>query len=187
MRITSKAAGLVVAMAATLVLAGCVQPPPTVIPTADPTSKPVFKTDADALAAAKSAFTDYVSASDAVAHAGGTTASQLGVLDTPTQLARDEKTFKRMSSLGERTTGTTAVSQVRLQSTQTTSIGRVRLSIYVCMDISGTRLVDAAGHTVSGARPSDVPLIASFVNSAAGSNKLLFDGSVKWQGTNFCS
>ena len=48
--------GIGVVATAVLALTGCVQPPPRVIPTSDPSAAPVFASDAAALAAAKKAY-----------------------------------------------------------------------------------------------------------------------------------
>ncbi|HEX3679638.1 MAG TPA: hypothetical protein VHU90_07950, partial [Galbitalea sp.] len=58
--------GILVAVTAMLVLAGCVQPPPPVIPTSGPSAAPVFASDAAALAAAKKAYLAYLAVSDQI-------------------------------------------------------------------------------------------------------------------------
>jgi hypothetical protein len=177
----------IAAATAVLALAGCVQPPPQVIPTSEPSAAPVFASDAAALAAAKKAFTGYLLASDSIAHAGGANVDALVSLDTPSQLARDKKTFTTLSAAGEHTAGQSKFSDFTVQSNESTGKGVVEIVAYACVDISNTQLLDDAGHPVESSRPSGAPLVLTFRNASIGSKSLLLDGSVTWQGHNFCS
>jgi hypothetical protein len=187
MRTRRKLVGIVVGAAIALALAGCVQPPSPVIPTSTPSAAPVFASDAAALAAAKKAFTGYLLASDSIAHSGGGNTESLVSLDSPGQLARDKKTFATLHAAGEHTIGQTSYSGLRLQSNESIGRGFVEIIAYVCIDISKTQLLDAAGNAVESSRTSGAPLVLTFKNSSSGSKALVLDGSVTWQGQNFCS
>ncbi|MDQ1547300.1 MAG: hypothetical protein QOH69_2204 [Actinomycetota bacterium] len=186
MRTRKKVAALVVASVLSLTLAGCVQPSPHVIPTSEPSTKPVFASDAEALAAAKSAFTAYLSVSDEVAHDGGAQVSRLAPLDSASQFKRDTKSFAEMQAEGHRTVGDSEFSDVALESSEVSN-GKAQVVAYICMQIGGTQLLDGAGANVGANRPLAVPLEVSFVSRAIGDKTLLVDRSDAWNGTDFCS
>ncbi|HMH57924.1 MAG TPA: hypothetical protein VK537_01960, partial [Galbitalea sp.] len=167
-------------------LAGCVQPPPRVIPTSEPSSAPVFASDAAALAAAKKAYASYLAVSDAVAHDGGSESERLATWDSKAQLKRDEKSFAAMHADGHRTTGSSTFSNLALQSSELSS-GKAEVVVYVCLDISKTTLLDDSGTDVGSGRPLTLPLEVSLVSRQTGSPSLIIDRSVTWSGTDFCS
>lgn len=188
MRITSSPGCLVVAIAATLALAGCVQPPPHVFPTAAPSAAPVFKSDAEALAAAKTAYSGYSAASDAIGADGGKDPERIAVWVTPRDLSREIKVFDDFADTGDRLVGTSVISRFSLEQVSHLGHGRVSLSAYACDDVSGSRLLNSSGADVTPSRrKSVVPLEVRFDNAKAGSTRLLVDGSVPWPGANFCS
>lgn len=187
MRTRRNVAGLVVAVVVALVLAGCVPPPPHVIPTSEPSSAPVFASNAAALAAAKKAFAAYLAASDQVANDGGTNVDRLASMDSPAQLARDKVTFAKLRTAGEHTSGMSNFSHFTLQSAESSKRGFEEVAAYACIDISQTQLLDAGGNQINAVRPSGVPLILTFVNVRQGDRTLLLDRSVTWDGRNFCS
>lgn len=187
MRNRSRVAGLAVAVGAALLLTACVQDSPRVIPTSAPRVKPVFATDADALAAAKKAFAAYLSASDSVAHDGGLNVDRLASFDSPAQLQRDKKTFAGMHSAGEHTSGQSEFSYLTLQSNAPPVRGLVTVVTYACIDISKTQLLDQSNSQINTPRPSGVPLVLTFKNILRDSQSLVLDRSVTWQGQDFCS
>jgi hypothetical protein len=180
------AAAVVVSAAAALILAGCVQQSPGVFPTSEPSSKPVFASNAAALAAAKKAYAGYLAVSDAVAHGGGLQVSQLASLDSATQFKRDSKSFAQMQADGHHTVGSSAFSNVALESSEVRD-GKAEVVAYICVQIGGTQLLDDAGTNVGSNRPLAVPLEVSFVSREAGSKSLLIDRSEVWSGSDFCS
>ena len=187
MRTRKKVIEIVAASLGVLALAGCVQPPPRVIPTSEPSMAPVFASDADALAAAKKAFTGYLLASDSIAHSGGVNVDPLVDLDSPNQFARDKKTFATLHAASEHTSGQSSYSHFTLQSNESTGRGLVEIVAYACIDISNTQLLDAGGNLINSSRPSGAPLVLTFKNATSGSKSLVLDGSVTWQGQDFCS
>ena len=191
MRTRKKVAALVgapvIAIVVSLTLAGCVQPQPPVIPTSASSSKPVFASDAEALAAAKKAFAVYLSASDAVGRSGGVEVDRLSSLDTAAQYARDKQTFSKLQNAGEHTSGDSSFSKFTLQDAGVSAKGLAEVAAYACIDISKTQLIDGSGNIINADRPSGAPLVVTFHSANSGSKTLLLDGSVTWQGQNFCS
>ena len=109
MHIASKAAGLALAIAATLALAGCVEPSPPVIPTSEPSVAPVFTSDAAALAAAKKAYLAYLAVSDQVARDGGDNADRFAGVVTASWLSKEKASAATLKSTSRRQVGETAV------------------------------------------------------------------------------
>lgn len=180
------AATFAVALVATVTLAGCVQSPPHVIPTSESSSKPVFATDAAALAAAKKAFSRYLAISDAIAHDGGVNVQRLSPVDSPSQLKDDSRSFAKMKASGHHTAGSSDFSNAALESSEVLD-GKARVVAYICMQIGGTTLLDDSGADVGADRPLSVPLEVSFLSSADRASTLIIDRSVGWSGKNFCS
>ena len=188
MRTRKKVAALVLAIVVLLALAGCVQPSPHVIPTSAPSTKPVFASDAAALAAAEKAFEGYVTASDAIGSDGGKNPERIARWVPPARLKIETKAFNSFATTGERLDGPSAISHFELQELHQTSDGRVTLTAYACDDVSGSRLVDSSGADVTpSTRPDIVPLQVHFQNLTARSKVLVVEGSDPWSGSNFCS
>jgi hypothetical protein len=175
-----------VVLAAALALTGCADSAPPVIPTAQPSTAPVFATSADALAAAKKAYVGYLGASDLVAHEGGDRVDPLRAWDSPRQFTNDERDFDLMRSQGHHTVGESTYSYFSLESFDMNA-GRAEVIAYVCLRIDATQLLDRSGADVGASRQLAIPLQVSFVSSEAGSQKLIVDRSVVWSGTDFCS
>jgi hypothetical protein len=187
MRTRRNVAGLAVAIIATLTLAGCAQPQPRVIPTSASSAKPVFASDAAALAAAKKAFTGYVSASDAIGNDGGKNPQRIAPWVTTTRLKTETKEFNAFAKTGERLEGPSAISRFTLQELDQ-SAGKVVLTAYVCDDVSASKLLDASGADITpSAREDVVPLQVRFRNLKRSSKTLVVEGSDPWSGSDFCS
>ena len=185
MRIPPHSVALAATVAAALALPGCAQEPPPIIPTAQPTSAPVFRSDAEALAAAKEAYTGYLAASDQIAHDGGIEIDRLKTWVTSSQLERDMVAFTAMQVQSHHTVGSSDFSHFTLQSASRTS-GKAQVVVYVCAEIGGTKLLDNSGADVGEGRPLSVPLEVSFVSDPAEPKKLLVDRGIQWSGTDFC-
>jgi hypothetical protein len=148
--------------------------------------KPVFATDADALAAAEKSFAGYLAASDLIAHDGGVGVERLASWDTDSQLALDTKTFDGMRSRGEHTTGASAFSHLVVQSSELSADGTAILIAYVCVNVSHTQLLDDRNVARAVPRPNNVPLVLTFRSDASVRTTLRLDWSVAWRGKNFC-
>lgn len=188
MQITPKATGLALVVLATLVLTGCVQQPPHVIPTSDPSVEPVFKSDAAALAAAKKAYLAYSAMSDTIGLDGGKHPERIAKWVTASDLVTETKVFNDFAKTGDHLTGESVISYFALQQVSQARTGRVDLTAYVCDDVSGSHLVSATGDDVTPpSRQNLAPLQVQFKNASPGSKTLLIDGSQPWSGQNFCS
>jgi hypothetical protein len=179
--------GIAVAATAVLALAGCVQSPPRVIPTAEPSVAPVFASDAAALAAAKKAFTGYVAASNAIGNDGGSHPERIATWVTSTRLKTETTAFAKFAQTGDRLTGSATFSSFSLQELDDSN-GHVSLTAYACDEVADTRLLNASGTDITpSTRQDQIPLEVRFENKSTGSHVLLVDGSDPWSGSNFCS
>jgi hypothetical protein len=187
-RVAAPLVATLLAIVVSLGLAGCVQPSPHIIPTSTPSTKPVFASDAAALAAAKKAFIGYVAASDAIGSDGGSNPQRIAQWVTPARLKIETKAFDKFATTGERLQGTSVISHFKLQEVDQPPSGRVRVTAYVCDDVSESRLIDSTGVDVTpDARENVVPLQVHFQNLIPSSKTLVVEGSDPWSGSNFCS
>lgn len=177
-------AALALVSAAALVLAGCAaEPHPTGSP--KPAATPVFRTDAEALAAAEKAYRAYLIASDQVANHGGKDLSPIRDLVTEAQWRREERTYAYYTSHGIHSDGQTQLSKSKLESRGRDQKAKVRA--YFCVDVKSVRILDANGSDVtSPTRPERVTLEVQFESKAPGSSRLLIDDSESWSGTGIC-
>jgi hypothetical protein len=180
------AAAVVISVAAGLVLAGCIQQPPEVIPTSEPSSKPVFTSNAAALAAAKKAYVAYLAVSDEVSNDGGANAERLAPVVTTSWLPTELKSYKEFAKSGDKTTGSSSVRSFTLEQLNQ-STDRVEVVAYACLDLSATGVVDSVGNAVGTPGSQGVlPLEVSFIGAKSDSQRLILDRSAPWSGQNFC-
>jgi hypothetical protein len=166
---------------AAAILSGCTtttigepEPPSTTAP-------PVFASDEEALAAAQAAYEEFARVSDAIAKAGGDSEELLRPLVTSAEYERELQSFDGMragslTSVGEITTYAVRLQDADLQTGE--------VSVYLCLDLSKSRLTNAAGEDVTpSTRIDQQPFVVSFLHK---SGKLLVDSHQSWQKDNFC-
>jgi hypothetical protein len=187
MRITLKAAGLSAALIATLALAGCVEPPPPVIPTSAPSATPVFTSDAAALAAAKTAYLGYVVVSDSVAQDGGVDADRFTSVVATSWLPTEMASARKLAASGRKQEGSTKLDTLRLE--QRSQQARTAfVSAYACLDFSSVTFVDSkTGLNPSRSPQRVIPVVVDFKSSAQAPTTLQVERLSPWQGTDFCS
>ncbi|WP_022886251.1 hypothetical protein [Glaciibacter superstes] len=182
-----KKRGLVVAiLACTLVLAalsGCTPTPaPTPIPTST-TDAPVFESDEEALAAATEAYAAYQAMSNTIAQEGGRAPERISEFSTGAVLKSEVESFSKMEENGFHGTGDLSFDSFSIQSADLVD-GIIQA--YLCLDVSGTDVVDSTGASVVPVdRPLRLPLQVGLVNSDD-AKQLLIEESESWSGENFC-
>jgi len=180
-------AKLAVPIIAAVVLSGCAPDAPPIVPTSAPTIRPVFASDEEALAAAKTAYTEHLMASDEVAHDGGRGLERLAARETPSELARDQKSFAPMRDAKQHVSGLSSFSSFRLQRAELQSNSKELVIAYACLDVSKTRLLDQSNRDITPDGVDVIPLQLTFESATTGSTFLLLDGSTTWSGSDFCS
>jgi hypothetical protein len=184
MRFVTSAAG---AMLAALILSGCVQQPPPVVPSSTPTATPVFATDAGALAAAKTAYGNYLAESAAIGGDGGKHPERIGSVVGPAWLPTELSDFKYFARKKLRLVGASTFSVFTLQDREDEPNGLAVVHVYVCEDVGPTRVLNSAGHDVTpSARRPLHPLVVKFVSQANRPSRLLYAGGDPWAGKDFC-
>ncbi len=177
-----------VVLAAALALTGCADSAPPVIPTAQPSTAPVFATSADALAAAKKSFITYLAVSSEISNDGGMEAQRIAPAVSKKWLPSELASYAKFVKSGQRFTGAMTFQQFRLQSWDVDSDELAEVVAYVCVDVSHTHLLNRAGADITPSSRQDVyPIVANFESAARMSPNLLFSGSTPWSGTNYCS
>ena len=178
----------VVAGATALSLAGCVQPPPHVIPTSTSSTAPVFASDAAALAAAKKAYVAYLAVSDQILIDGGKDPKRLLTVATPAELRNQMPGFEAEATKHWRSTGGTRIDAISLQSfDQSTRGSQAIVTVYACIDVSGVDVLDQDGRSVvSSSRPKASTFQATFDLATHGPPQLMMANEQPWQGKGIC-
>lgn len=184
---TPKPISLVLVVAVAIILTGCVQRPPHVIPTSEPKAAPVFKSDAEALAAAKKAYLAYLKVSDQILMDGGKNPERLLAVATPAELKSQTRGFQEFQTKSWHSTGGTQISNIMLQgyfARQTRGIIRA----YVCIDVSRVDVFDSNGESVvTSSRPSKQSVQVVFDSTGIGSHKLLLADQEPWRAKGVCA
>jgi hypothetical protein len=179
------ASALLVALIATLALAGCVPDDDPVVLDPEPTVTPIFESDEEALAAAEEAYGAYLAASDQVSASGGVDTALLEPHATADYLEFLTPEFEEFEESGRKTTGATRFDSFELQ--QHAELGEQALvSIYLCLDVSDVRVLDQNNVDVTPIeRQLRLPLEVTLVATSS-EESLRVDSSQLWDGANFC-
>jgi hypothetical protein len=185
--VTRIGAAVAVAGVMALALSGCVgAPAPTPTPTVSPSAEPIFASDEEALAAAEAAYAAYLRKADEIGSRGGTNPDDIRDVVAPAYASELIASFDRLGERGLHTVGATSFDGARLADYSLDSPS-AEVTIYVCLDVSGVRVVGGDGADVT---PIDrilrAPLQAHFVSSSDSPMTLLPSGSEAWTGDDFC-
>jgi hypothetical protein len=166
-------------------LASCSSPPgPIEMPGPDPSSTPVFASDAEALAAAEDAFGAYIEASNRLGQSGWLETDELieamrgDALQAELDLATDYAA-KRWKQVGDTTYDSMTLQQIRDNGS-----GPTLITVYVCADVSSVDVLDASGDSVVGSDRRDRQPFEADVDNQDGKFKV--SRSEAWSGTSFC-
>lgn len=159
-------------------IAGCVD---GAVPSASPKPAPVFGSDDDAVAAARSAYERYLVINAAINADRGQDPERILEVTTNsygTQLLAD---YREMREAGISITG-----EALLDSSQLIEIdsGRQRIVVGVCLDLSHTRVFNRAGTDVTPDGNDVSALVVSF--EAVDQYRVLLDGSELWSDESAC-
>jgi hypothetical protein len=145
-------AGGCLATAALLSIAGCV--PSTAEPAVTPTATasaaaPAFASDEEALAAATAAYAEYLRVSDEIAAAGGQGAEKIIPLVSDSYLELIDAEFANYRDQNLHTTGATSFDSAELQSYAANADGTAEVAVYMCLDVTSVRIIDASSRDVT--------------------------------------
>jgi hypothetical protein len=186
MRIIPRLSGAALAVA--LMLTGCVPTTTPPGPTPKPSGTPVFANEAEALAAATKAYAAYVKVSDEITADGGANPERIAPYVTAAQLKRDAEVFAKYSSKSITSVGATRSDRVRIQRYEDTGELAFELSVYLCLDLSGIRLINLQSEDITPAgldRPSPMQVTFAFTDSQR--NVIVVERSESWPGKDFCN
>lgn len=178
--------GVVIALS--VLFAGCADEAP-VRPSFEPEpprGHATFPSRAAALDAAVTSYRDYLSALDQVASSGGEDATPLAGLVTERFAEELSESAQRLAEQGLRLVGESAFDQARIHTLWEEKSG-VALTLFVCLDASGTRLLNQNGDDVTPADRSErTPTRVTFRSDPLLPTRLLPDGSDIWPGERTC-
>ncbi len=150
----------------------------TPVPT--PSVTPVFTSDEEALAAAEESYKRYLAVSDGASSGGWVKPELLAPFTTAGELERTKITFAELAETGRHTQGESTFDSMILQHRDD-----LEVAVYVCLDVSGVRLLDSTGIDVTPAdRPNRLPL--EIVFQIAPDERLMLDTSDLWAGGGIC-
>jgi hypothetical protein len=180
------AAAVVVALALPA-LAGCESAPAPAPTTTTSTGAPLFASDKEALAAATEAYAAYLKASDDSWSGGSTTREDFLSLSTGEAHKDDVDANQLYEDRGWKPTGHATFDSMILQSSAMNSDGLWEIRTYLCLDVTETAVIDAAGASVAPPqRPLRLPLEVAFTTKSKQQQNLLISESRVWSGSNSC-
>ncbi|TFD73825.1 hypothetical protein [Cryobacterium gelidum] len=161
---------------------------PVAVATAAPTeAPPVFASNDEALAAAKSAYANYLTAGDAAGAIGSDSWNNYLSLTTSSETVGVVKAREKMKENGWSFTGTTTFDSMVIQSSNALPDGSWEIRAYLCLDLSGSGMVDTSGASQTKPdRQLRSPMVVVFVAPKEKSHQLLISESPIWSGSNFC-
>jgi hypothetical protein len=173
--------GVAIACSAIL-LSGCAKPDPVVTPAPASSSKPLFATDADALAAATKAYAAYLRMSDQILHDGGSNPERLETVETGKLLEADQKALLQVHDRGIRGAGVTKFDDVKLQQHERDqNDGNVLVVVYLCEDVTEADLTDSTGVSIVSPDRQTRTVYQVTFETPSKSGPLLVSDKEKWR------
>ena len=183
------APALLVILALSLALTGCVPDDDPIVVDPEPSASPIFESDEEALAAAEEAYGAYLSISDQVLNDGGAHPERLLALVTEDLYSHLLSGFESVAEKGWHGTGATVFDTSSLQSYFNDALpGEQLITIYACVDLSNVDVLDASGASVvTPDRIDRSPYEVGFTTVDLGDPSLLVATEEPWGGENFCA
>lgn len=185
MRSASTLAAL--ALAAAVLLTGCVPQDPEVAPPPEPTTEPVFASDEEALAAATDAYKAYQAVLNEISRDGGSDPDRIASVVTADRLDIEIQGFSDLAESGRRLIGEPVVAQTTFQQLYMDASGTTTVVIYACLDPSDARIIDSVGNDVTPVQlQKPWPREATFQTSTPGDANLILADEAAWEGEALC-
>jgi hypothetical protein len=187
---TLRWAGGCLATAAALTLTGCVptSAEPAVTPSASASaSAPVFASDEEALAAARSTYERFVSTIDTVVAEKGQRPERIDEFAVPTLAEEEKQGVQEFVKNGFEISGRSLVTNAILQSRTENAGGTNVVTLYVCVDISDVDVMDRSGNSaVESTRPDRTAFEVTFDSRDHQPVGLLVSSTSIWNGGGVC-
>lgn len=175
------------ALGVALVVTGCVPSEPVVTPAETGATAPIFATDEEALAAAVAAYEDYQRAVYELGSKVTHDFEPLRPLLTDEWFAKEVEGLEELFSQGRVFSGFTTVKEALLQQRWEESPGSAHVVLYICVDISATRIITTEGRDVTPSNRIElVPLEVSFLSSDGATAQLLTAKVAPWDDLGLC-
>jgi len=168
-------------------LTACAEPTRLPPPEEPAARAPLFASDEEALAAATEAYEEYLAVSNAITSNPDAPLAPLQEKTSSAHFENLEASITQLRAQGLRSEGSSALASVELQ--QHSQIGdEILIVVYVCLDVSSTRLLDQNGNDVTPRDRADrVALEVALINESGALRDLIVDGSETWTGGLNCS
>ena len=173
-------------VAAALLVSGCTGDTPVVLPSPQSSIAPVFASDEEALAAAEDAYGRYLAASASITKPDGAPVESIAEYAHPDYLEELEAGLQGLRDQDRYIEGQVEVASTELQQLSDDFEHPVTLVLYVCLDVSGTKVVDGDGNNVTPERQDVVPLEVGFETKSR-EPKFVLTSSESWTGEDFCA
>jgi len=148
---------------------------------------PVFASNEEALAAATTAYAKYIAKAAVILASGGSGSEQIAEFVTPDYLPALLNSFQKLAESGNRNDGLETIDRVSLIRYHDGAAQEASVSLYLCADITKTRVLDANGVDVTPEnRPKRIPLQVSLVSGQTDPVILLVAKEDVWSGRDFC-
>ncbi|MEO7006317.1 MAG: hypothetical protein ABI275_02620 [Terrimesophilobacter sp.] len=178
---------MALAAAFALLLGGCAPQSEPVRPKPSPSASPIFASDDEALAAATKAYAAYLKVSDEITQTGGLHPEKISDFVTPEMLSQSLSQYVPYRERGLSSDGVSTFDAVSLQQVSNRRDGGADVDLYLCLDISGVKILDSAGADVTVTnRPDRLPLEVTLSSVGVDKKRLLVARSETWPGTSFC-
>jgi hypothetical protein len=175
------------AVVGVLLLVGCTVSDPVVTPVPEPSSTPLFATDAEALQAATDAYAAYLKVSDEILGEGGAHPERLKAVATSSVFEQQLGGFRSFNEKGFHSVGATEFDSAKTQNYQPLLHAGEVIRIYVCADVSAVDVVDESGASVvTASRPDRTPFEVGF-SWRPSLEGLVVSSKDAWTGTDFCN
>lgn len=167
-------------------LSACTQP--ASIPPAEPgpTAAPLFASDDEALEAATAAYAEFLRVSGEILRDGGADPERLRPLVSDEVYETEAEGFARLRQNAWRSVGQSEAVGVVLQQHLAGDSANTEVIVYVCVDLTGTDVVDSVGQSVvDPARPLELAFEVVFEAKESGS--LVIAEKSVWEEPSTCS
>ena len=167
-------------------LVACTDVPRIPPPEPPASSEPLFASDEEALEAATAAYEEYLAVSGAVTSQSELSATGVEPFVTSDYLGEFDLALDQLRENGLRTEGLSRLARAELQQYFEDSAG-VTIVIYVCLDVSGVRVLNEDGQDLTPPdRSTLVDLEISLSSAPEEPEKLLLASSESWEAGAVC-